>query len=342
MAHGIDTVNGKATFAFVGDDAWHGLGQRLTQGAPMEVWAKEAGMDYDIIGVPVKFDIPVMNGKGEKPAGIDLGSITKQFDGKRVLYRNDTGNGLSVVSDSYKIVQPKDVLNFFEELVAVGDMHLETAGVLFGGTRYWAMANTNFEDDVIGGDRIKGRLLLTTSCDGTLATTAKFVSERVVCNNTLKIALGEADDEKKPQVRVTHGAVFNPEKIKEALGLLDHGWHQFMTNIRKMSKTKMSDAAAKNFISSIMLNPEQLKLLEEQNEVHKRVQAKLDEIFAMYKGTGMGATEVTGTVWGALNAITEYADHRIGQKADNKLWNSWFGYSENLKNTAFELAMEAI
>lgn len=342
MAHGIDMVGGKATFAFVGADAWHGLGQRLTQGAPMEVWAEESGMNYDIIGVPVKFDIPVVNSQGEKMPGLDLGAITKQFDGKRVLYRNDTGSGLSVVSDSYKIVQPKDVLNFFEELVSVGDMHLETAGVLFGGTRYWAMANTNFEDDVIGGDRIKGRLLLTTSCDGTLATTAKFVSERVVCNNTLKIALGEADSEKKPQVRVTHGAVFNPEKIKEALGLLDHGWNQFMTTIRKMSKTKMSDEAAKKFIADIMLNPIQLKLLEEQNEVHKRVQTKLDEIFAMYKGTGMGATEVTGTVWGALNCITEYADHRIGQKADNKLWNSWFGYSENLKNSAFELATEMV
>jgi phage/plasmid-like protein (TIGR03299 family) len=184
-------------------------------------------------------------------------------------------------------------------------------------------------------------LLLTTSCDGTLATTAKFVSERVVCNNTLRIALGEKD-EKKPQVRVTHGSAFNPAKIKDALGLLDHGWHNFMTNIRKMARTKVTDEAVKKFIADIILNQDQLKLLEETQVTHKRVEGKLATIFDMYKGSGMGAKEVTGTVWGALNAVTEYADHRIGKIDDNKLWNSWFGYSENLKNKAYDLAMELV
>jgi hypothetical protein len=141
---------------------------------------------------------------------------------------------------------------------------------------------------------------------------------------------------------VTHGSEFDPLKIKEALGLIDSGWSRFMGNIRKMSKKKMSDAAAKQFFADIVLNKNQKKLFEEEDEVHKRVQAKLDMIFNMYKETGMGAKEVTGTVWGALNAITEYADHRIGQKPDNKLWNSWFGYSENLKNAAYDLALDMI
>jgi phage/plasmid-like protein (TIGR03299 family) len=340
MAHGIDMVEGKATFALLaGTTAWHGLGNPLTLGAPIEQWVEEAGMSYDLIEAAVKFDIPanlLMPSKGSKK--IDLGNITKEFPKRKVLFRSDTHAPMSVVSDSYKIVQPKEVLEFFRDLVAVGDMHLETAGALFGGTRYWAMANANMEGEVIKGDKIKGRLLLTSSCDGTLATTAKFVSERVVCNNTLRIALGE--DEKKPQVRVTHGATFDPAKIKEALGLLDHGWSRFMDNIKAMSRTKVSDEAVKKFIADIMLNKSQLALLEQEQEVHKRVGEKLETIFAMYKGTGMGAAETTGTVWGALNAITEYADHRIGNKDDNKLWNSWFGYSEGLKNKAFELAQD--
>jgi phage/plasmid-like protein (TIGR03299 family) len=337
MAHELAFVGNKASIAFVGELPWHGLGQRLTMGAPIETWVKESGLNYDILSAPVKFDIPV---EANLP-GVDLGNITKTFEKRRVLYRSDSKSALSVVSDSYNIVQPKEVLEFFRDIVEAGDMHLETAGALFGGTRYWAMANANFEDDVIKNDRIKGRLLLTTSCDGTLATTAKFVSERVVCNNTLRIALGEKD-EKKPQVRVTHGSAFDANKIKEALGLLDNGWHHFMTNIKKMARTKMTDVAAKNFIQEIILNAEQQKLLLENNEVHKRVDAKLNMIYEMYKGTGMGASMVTGTVWGALNAITEYADHRIGQKDDNKLWNSWFGYSENLKNKAYDLALEEI
>jgi phage/plasmid-like protein (TIGR03299 family) len=339
MAHELVVRNGKAAMAYVGDVPWHGLGQALTMDAPIETWVEEAGMNWDIKRAPVKFDIPVSGSK--KIASMNLGAMSKSFDKRVVLYRSDSHEPLSVVGDTYQIVQPKEVLEFFRDIVAAGDMHLETAGCLFGGTRYWAMANANFEDDVIKNDRIKGRLLLTTSCDGTLATTAKFVSERVVCNNTLRIALGEKD-EKKPQVRVTHGSAFNPAKIKDALGLLDHGWHNFMTNIRKMARTKVTDEAVNKFIADIILNQDQLKLLEETQVTHKRVEGKLATIFDMYKGSGMGAKEVTGTVWGALNAVTEYADHRIGKIDDNKLWNSWFGYSENLKNKAYDLAMELV
>jgi phage/plasmid-like protein (TIGR03299 family) len=340
MAHELTIIGGKASMAFVGEKPWHGLGQELSQGASIETWVKESGLSYDILSTPVKFDIPVVGTKSTLK-NIDLGVVSKEFDNRKVLYRSDNHAPLSVVSDSYNVVQPKQVLEFFRDIVAQGDMHLETAGVLFGGTRYWAMADANYVGDVIKNDRIKGRLLLTTSCDGTLATTAKFVSERVVCNNTLRVALGEKN-ESRPQVRVTHGSAFNPLKIKESLGLLDAGWDAFMHNIKKMAKTKVSDVAVKKFITEIMLNTEQQKLLETTNEVHKRVSAKLDTIFNMYKGAGMGADVVTGTLWGALNSVTEYADHRIGSKDDNKLWNSWFGYGEGLKNKAYDLALEMI
>lgn len=339
MAHELAFISGKTSMAFVGKKPWHGLGQELSRGASIETWVKEAGLDYKICETGVKFDIPTP-GMNTTADNIDMTSTLADFDRRKVLYRSDTKAGLSVVSNSYKIVQPREVLEFFRDIVAQGDMHIETAGALFGGTRYWAMANANFEGDVVKNDRIKGRLLLTTSCDGTLATTAKFVSERVVCNNTLRVALGE--DASKPQVRVSHGAAFNPMKIKESLGLLDDGWFNFMTSIQKMAATKVTELDVKEYIKTIMLNKDQLVLAETTGEIHKRVDDKLNLIFDMYSGAGMGADEVTGTLWGALNAVTEYADHRIGAKDDNRLWNSWFGYSENLKNKAFELALDMV
>jgi len=345
MAHELAFVKGKASIAFVGETPWHGLGQQLSKGAPIETWVKESGLNYDIIAAPVKFEVP-MPGDSSTLKALKMDSVVHEFSGRKVLYRGDTQKALSVVSDSYNIVQPKEVLEFFRDLVAEGggSMYLETAGALFGGTRYWAMAHTEHEADVIKNDRVKARLLLTTSCDGTLATTAKFVSERVVCNNTLKIALGEnVDGEAKQQVRVTHGATFDPKKIKDSLGLIDAGWETFMGNLKAMAKKKVTDNDVKKFIAEIMLNKDQLEAFEsEEDEVHKRVQAKLDTIFNMYKGDGMGADMVTGTLWGALNAVTEYADHRIGKIDDNKLWNSWFGYSENLKNKAYDLALEMV
>lgn len=345
MAHNISIVKGKAAIAFVGETPWHGLGQALTPGASIETWVKESGLDYDIISTPVKYEIPMVGDKSTLRNIEGIGSITQNFNAKKVLYRGDTQSPLSVVSSAYNVVQPREVLEFFRDLVEGVDanMHLETAGSLFGGTRYWAMANTNHEADVIKNDRICSRLLLTTSCDGTLATTAKFVSVRVVCNNTLRIAL-DSSAEGAAHVRVTHGSVFNPEKIKESLGLLDSGWESFLKNIKSMAKTKVTDDAAKDFIARIMLNDEEKyeDWKKNMDSVHKRVGDKLDTIFNMYKGEGMGADIVTGTVWGALNAITEYADHRIGQKNDNKLWNSWFGFSEGLKNKAFAQALEMV
>jgi len=347
MAHELAFVGNKASIAFVGDVPWHGLGQSLTKDASIETWSKEAGLDYPIKSAPVKFDIPSENSSTTlKALGINTPEVeTKNYNRRRVLYRGDTHEELSIVSDDYRIVQPAQVLEFFRDLVQEGggQMYLETAGALFGGTRYWAMANTNREEDVLKNDRIKCRLLLVSSCDGTLATTSKLVAERVVCNNTLKVAMGESASNQQ-QVRVTHGATFDPKKIKEALGLIDSGWDTFMTNIKSMAAKKVTDLDVKQYIAEIMLNKAQFAEFEntEGGKVHSRVQSKLDTIFNMYKGTGMGADLATGTLWGALNAVTEYADHRIGEIDDNKLWNSWFGITESMKNKAYELAMDMV
>lgn len=338
-------VQGKATMAYVGEVPWHGLGQPLTKDAKIEVWAKESKLDYPIESAPVKFEVPMSMGSSTlEHLGLNDQKIESTFDNRVVLYRGDTKAPLSIVSSGYKVVQPINVLEFFRDLVAEGggSMYLETAGALFGGTRYWAMANTNMEADVIKNDRIRARLLLVSSCDGTLATTAKYIAERVVCNNTLKVAMGEAADAKQ-QVRVTHGGTFDPVKIKATLGLIDAGWENFMGNIKSMAAKKVTDLDVKQFIAEIMLNKDQMAEFEkEDGEIHKRVQAKLDTIFSLYKGAGMGADMVEGTLWGALNAVTEFADHRIGEKEDNKLWNSWFGYTDNLKTKAFDLALEMV
>jgi phage/plasmid-like protein (TIGR03299 family) len=344
--HAIEMVRGKASIAYVGEKPWHGLGQPLTKDAKIEVWAKESGLNYPILSTPVKYDIPAANTSSTLET-LGLGHVdveTQKFDDRVVLYRGDTRRHLSIVSSKYKVVQPKEVLEFFRDLVAEGGghMYLETAGVLFEGTRYWAMANTNMEADVIKNDRIRARLLLVSSCDGTLATTAKYIAERVVCNNTLKVAMGEQADAKQ-QVRVTHGGTFDPAKIKESLGLIDSGWETFMSNIKKMAHKKVTDLDVKNYVAEIMLNKDQMAAYEkDEGEIHARVQTKLDTIFNLYKGAGMGASMVTGTLWGALNAVTEFADHRIGEKDDNKLWNSWFGYTDNLKSKAFELALDMV
>ena len=171
------------SIAYVGERPWHGLGNRLEPDQPIDVWKRNAGMDWTIEESEVRF-ITGGNSNG-------IGTISA-FPEQKVLYRSDTKAPLSVVSKRFHVVQPSAILEFYRDLTAVGGFELETAGVLREGRKFWALAKTGQSTLLKGRDRVDGYLLLATACDGTLATTAQFTSVRVVCNNTLAIALGNS------------------------------------------------------------------------------------------------------------------------------------------------------
>ncbi len=119
-----------------------------------------------------------------------------------------------MVSSRYNVVQPHEVLHFYQDLVEAGGFELETAGSLKGGRKLWALAKTGQDLKLKGNDLVKSYLLLATSCDGTLCTTAQFTSLRVVCNNTCRwhcVALPA------PSRCPTHQ--FDAAAVKESLGL---------------------------------------------------------------------------------------------------------------------------
>ena len=198
MAHEIESM------AFVDATPWHGLGNQLTPQQPIEVWQREAGMDWNINESEVMYSV----------SGGD-GLHLKSNPDSKVLFRSDNFNPLSVVSKRYQVVQPAEVLEFYRDLASVGGFELETAGVLKGGKKLWALAKTGQETLLKGGDRVKAYLLLATSCDGSLCTTAQFTSIRVVCNNTLQLAVGDSSG----SVKVPHSTKFDPQLVKQSLGL---------------------------------------------------------------------------------------------------------------------------
>jgi phage/plasmid-like protein (TIGR03299 family) len=111
------------------------------------------------------------------------------MDGRLVLVRSGTHAALSIVSGDYQIVQPIEVLEFYRELMDLYGHTLETAGALAGGRKVWALARTGVISTADTGDKDKlaAYVLLATSCDKTLATTAAFTSARVVCQNTCSL-----------------------------------------------------------------------------------------------------------------------------------------------------------
>jgi len=319
MAHELATTN---DMAYVGETPWHGLGNQLPKNQPLEVWQQAAGMDFEIKRTDVLFN--AANGDG------NLLNLRSNPD-TMVLYRSDTLDALSVVSKRYKVVQPKDVLGFYRDLVSVGGFELETAGILKGGKKLWALASTGQETLLSGNDKVKAYLLLATSCDGSLATTAQFTSVRVVCNNTLQMAVGDS----KGAVRVPHSTAFDPDAVKRELGLGLSAWDVFMANIKDMSNLPVNKFEAMSYLVNVLGDPA-LPLNDQPN------QKAIQQVYGLYSGEGKGSklASASGTVWGLVNGVTEFVDtHRRARNQDYRLDSAWFGAGAQIKQRAFDQAL---
>ncbi|MBI2727157.1 MAG: DUF932 domain-containing protein [Polaromonas sp.] len=316
MSHEINSI------AYVGEKPWHGLGNILPKDQPIEVWAKAAGMEWHIQQAPLEFK-----------AGREKDAPFVTYEGQQVLYRSDTLKPLSVVSKDYHLVQPKAVLEFFRGLVETQGYELETAGCLRGGRRFWALARMREVMHLPGDDSVEGYLLLATSCDGTLATSVIPTSIRVVCQNTLHATLENIG------IRIPHSRAFDAEYVKSNLGMAKAQWESYVDLMTKASRTKITKQEAIRFF--------QLALHGEasdgpQETVKLKRKRALEAVQRLYDGAGKGAALASSknTVWGALNALTQFSDHeRKTRTEDTRLSSAWFGAGARLKQNALEFSM---
>lgn len=316
------------TIAFAGEQPWHGLGNKLAPKQPLEVWAKAAGMDWSIEEAEVRF---VASGNKS------LGSI-HAFPEQKVLYRSDTKAPLSVVSSRYAVVQPSEILEFYRDLTEVGGFQLETAGVLKEGRKLWALARTGQSATLKGKDHVNGYLLLATACDGTLATTAQFTSVRVVCNNTLQIALGDSTG----AVKVPHRSQFDAQAVKRQLGIAISSWDAFIARTKALADRKVSETAAEAFLRRVLTYPTTNPVDRDAVSVNERA---IKSVGQLYTGRGKGAdmASASGTAWGLLNAVTEYVDHhRRARSDDHRRDAAWLGQGASIKQKAWDEALKLV
>lgn len=311
------------SMAYTNDLPWHGLGNKVSPNQPIEVWQREAGMDWQLKEARVLFN--AANPESE------ILALRENPDAK-VLFRSDTLEPLSVVSPRYKVVQPSEILEFYRDLVAAGQFEIETAGVLKSGRKIWALAKTGQQMVLRGGDVVKNYLLLATSCDGSLATTAQFTSVRVVCNNTLQIAL----DDREGMIRVPHSRSFDPKEVKEALGLGMTGWDKFKVAMQELALRPVNRFDTNAYLVKVLGDPN-LPLNEQPN---KRAIQSIQELFNG-KGKGSGLSSSKETAWGLVNAVTEYVDHhRRARNQDYRLDSAWFGNGADIKARAMKAALK--
>ena len=316
MSHELTVrANGAVEFAYLASDGtpWHGLGQALQDGTSIDGWREAAGMDWRIRRSQVRYAV-------DRDAEQFI-TLPEQH----VLFRSDTNAPLGVVSNKYQVVQPGEVIEFFRDIAKAGGLELSAAGTIYGGKRFWATAKIGEAAPASVADKIGGYILISTSADGSLATEVRRTTVRTVCKNTLQMAMADA----KASIKVSHRSVFDPDSIKEFMGLNNAAWDAFRHTVTKLANVAMVEEEAADMAAAIFGNTDKV-----------RETAGFKKVLSLFNGEGMGATMdgVLGTRWGLLNAVTEYADHHVRARSDeNRFVASQWGAGADLKSRALDL-----
>lgn len=330
MAHNIDMTNNRANIAFLGSrqDVWHKLGQEMVPGMTMEQWEEQAGLAWSAIKVPAISDCSA------------LGFGHKAIPDRSFIVRSDNGEMLGYVSGEderkgYKIVQPHDVLSWFAEYIAVDSrFELDTAMSLRGGQLICATARFNGPIDVVGESH-KARLLMSTSFDGSYSTVNQMTMTRVVCNNTLDVALSD----NRAFVKTRHSTKFNPEKVASELADLAASVDVYKEMAEAMASHHLENTDLSAFFKACLDIPHDAS----REDISTKKANQFDAMTRAYQRTLQEGTP-RNTAWAALNAITNYVDHdkstRNGASQDEaRFLSSQFGSGKTLKAKAFGLLM---
>ena len=313
MAHALEMINGEAQMAYrlTSGVPWHGLGTPVDDDmTPIEMM-KAAGLDWTVRKVESFVEV-----NGEKiPTG------------QQALIRETDGKILTNVGGNWNPCQNETAFEFFNDFVKAGDMVMDTAGSINDGKMVFAAADVRDGFTLFGGDEVKGYLLFSNPHQYGKCIDVKFVMTRVVCNNTLSMALTEKG---QPAIRVSHRNEFDAEKVKELLGISHTRVQQFKEAAEFLGSKRYGDEAFQTFLGKVFGTSSQ------DNKVLSRTAERAFEIV----DTQPGAHFKPGSWWNAYNAVTYMTDHELGRTADARATSAWYGVNAKRKLDALDLAVE--
>ena len=318
MPANITVTNGVAEMMTAdGRDAWHGLGARLSQVATAQEAIEAASMGWEVEMRKVFIQTP-------------SGQFMEVTD-KKAVTRLDNGKVFGVFSNQYTPLQNRDAFTFFDGVVGAGEAIYHTAGTLGGGSRIWILAKLPGDLKLSNSDVLERYILLANSHDGSLAVTMKPTTVRVVCNNTLSVAMG-GDTNKLFRAVHTSSVMQRVNQARETLGLQEAYFAMMMRGIERLADESMNQVAADEFL---------LKLFgqeESPEAISTRMQNQMDTVGDLFiSGTGNHGVNR----WDMLNAVTEFVDHKRSKDADKRLDAAWFGGGKDLKQKAWNLLLPA-
>ena len=330
MAHDINFNENtqKHSFFSVKEKAWHGLGQIVEDHPTSEEAIIFAGLDYEVIKKPIQT--------------IDSEAIENYF----ATVRTDTAQTLGIVGSKYEVVQNRTAFSFFDALVGNGDgIKYETAGALGDGERIFITAKMPELIKVGRNDLIEQYIFLTTSHDGSGSIMAAFTPIRIVCNNTLSMAL--KDNTNAVFIKHTANAEMKLNEAARIIHISETTSELLGTVFNKWSKVRVSDKEIKKLIQLAMSpNKEVFKAIATDNksfEFSRQFTEVVGEVYSYAMNSPTQQMETTeGTLFGAYNSITGYYQNVNSYKDESSKLNSiLYGTGLERSKKAFEICLAA-
>lgn len=286
MSHLLEQYGEMASFASLREPAWHGLGNILESEVTTSEMLEAAHLnDWD-----VRCDNIDLPGRSHR----EFYAVTRRnpFDGERDV--------LGVVGERYKVVQNEDLFSFADNLLDGG--RWETAGSIKNGTVVFGSLALDREvvlDPNGATDKVNTYLLVHTSHDGSLAVQASVTPVRVVCQNTLNVALSGVKQSYK--IRHTQTVQGKVAAAREALGIAHKYLDEFDKQAQEMITQEINDKQFFDIITAVYPKPE----VDAKGSMTKW-ENKIDVLNDIYNGET--CVNIRGTAWGAYNAMTERLD----------------------------------
>jgi phage/plasmid-like protein (TIGR03299 family) len=309
MSHLVETM------AYANSVPWHGLGNPVSDSLTPHEMMVAAELDWTV---------------SRRKIMTECGLKTNDW---HLLVRDSDNQILGPCGKNYVPIQNAEVFSFFDKFVKAGNMKMETAGSLDNGRQVWGLAAINKGFCLPGGDEVNGYLLFSQPHIWGKSMNIMFTPIRVVCNNTLTMALGQKAD----RFTMSHVRAFDDDvaqRAELALGLATHQLDAFKVTSELLARVAYEEKQVTKYITQLF-QPQLLDVHEDRTLWAKTA----DEVYNCIH-TQPGAVMSEGTWWSALNAVTYYVDHKAGRERDASLQSAWFGPRAALKRKALNLAVE--
>ena len=253
------------------------------------------------------------------------------------------GQRLGLVGPKYSIIQDSDVVNWFAPWVDAGVISIETGGAIFNGSRFWILGKlTQDPKEVVPGDEICQHILVVNGHDGRLSFKAMPTNVRVVCNNTLTVALKSGLTKR---YKAKHNALVKAkaDRIRDEIADLQQIFDASIDKFKALAATDVKDDnELMLYFQKVLKEDVQETELQAQDELKEDGKRPLPTMMRLFEeGLGQNLPGVRGTWWAAFNAVTEFITHIRGRNSDARLDNMVLGIGTALSDRAINLGLAA-